>query len=192
MPIRPCFSLAVCLVMLGLACDRHEERVPRMAPAAPPQGHMPPQMPDQMPGQMPPHAMPEQAMPGTQMSGGMSRSERPVVVPPALKGRWKAVKVVLFDKGRKSEQAHIVPLGKVYALSGTGLELLAENPLPHFSMEGGVFTSKSEQMENPAVQMMVRRGKEELFKGWMFMKFPTTHAFEHPKYALKVVEFVPA
>jgi hypothetical protein len=35
-------------------------------------------------------------------------------------------------------------------------------------------------------------GGKEIFKGWLFVRFPEAHPFEHPKYALRLVELLPA
>ena len=59
-------------------------------------------------------------------------------------------------------------------------------------MGDGVITSRSEKLNNPAAQVKITEGGKDVFKGWMFAKFPETHAFEHPKYGLKLVDFVPA
>ena len=32
----------------------------------------------------------------------------------------------------------------------------------------------------------------EIFKGWLFSLYPTTHAMEHPRYSFTLVGFVPA
>lgn len=119
-----------------------------------------------------------------------SGPSKPVVIPPALQNRWKAVRIVLKAKKSGKEQSFALPLGQDAKLPPSPLHITLQYPLPSFSMEGGVFTSKSEQMENPAVFAILREGNKVLFQGWMFVKFPDTHAFEHPDYAIRVVEFV--
>jgi hypothetical protein len=135
---------------------------------------------------------PQPAAPANATHGAMpAKKEALVVVPDTLKGKWKAVRIVVVEIASKKETAHIVPVGSDFPLSGTGLTLRVENLLPDFTMGSGVITSKSESMENPAAQVKIIEGGKDSFKGWMFAKFPDTHSYQHPKYALKLVDFVP-
>ncbi|MDP2877172.1 MAG: DUF2155 domain-containing protein [Holophaga sp.] len=139
---------------------------------------------------------PMDATHGNAMGAGMgmpkaAKKESQVVVPEGLKGKWKSIQIAVVDKASKKETLHVVPVGKDFLIPGTGLTLRADNLLPDFSMGDGVISSKSENMENPAAQVRISEGGEERFKGWAFLKFPETHAFEHPKYALKLMAFVP-
>ncbi len=140
---------------------------------------------------------PQPAAPADAAHGGMPgkgmpvKKESTVVVPDNLKGKWKAVRVIVVESASRKETAHVVPVGADFQVPGTGLTLRVENLLPDFSMGGGVITSKSEKLENPAAQVRVLEGGREIFKGWMFTKFPDAHPFEHPKYGLKLVELLP-
>jgi hypothetical protein len=155
------------VLMLSAVACKHQEKVPAPLPAAP-------------------------ADPLHGMGGPMgAKKESAVVVPEALKGRWKSARIVVTDIASKKETSHVVPVGSDFLLPGTGLTLRIESLLPDFTMGGGTITSKSEKMDNPAAQVRIFEGGKENFKGWMFVKFPDTHAFQHSKYALKLVEFVP-
>lgn len=137
-----------------------------------------------------------QAAMGGGMGAGMgmakpAKKESQVVVPEGLKGKWKAVRIVVVEHGSKKETPQVVPIGADYLIPGTGLTIRVDNPLPSFTMGDGIITSKSDKLENPAVQVRISEGGQERFKGWMFVKFPDTHAFDHPKYGLKLVDFVP-
>ena len=120
-----------------------------------------------------------------------AKKESRVVVPDALKGKWKAIRIAVVDKSSRKEYPHVVPVGTDYVIPGTGLTLRAENLLPDFRVGDGVITSKSDRLENPAVQVRIFEDGQERFKGWMFAKFPDTHSFDHPQYGLKLIEFVP-
>jgi len=151
---------------------------------------------DEKPLTMPGAPMPMDATHGVTPGAGMgmpkaAKKETQVVVPEGLKGKWKSIRVAVVDKASKKETLHVVPVGKDFLLPGTGLTLRADNLLPDFSMGDGVISSKSEKLENPAAQVRITEGGEERFKGWMFSKFPETHSFDHPKFALKLVEFIP-
>ncbi len=139
-----------------------------------------------------PAAAPADAIHGDMPGKGMSaKKESTVTLPDTLKGKWKAARIVVTEVGSKKETTHVVPVGSDFLIPGTGLTLRIENLVPDFTMGGGVITSKSDKLENPAAQVKIIDGGKETFKGWMFAKFPDTHAYQHSKYALKLVEFVP-
>lgn len=161
---NPLVSGAVLLLSL-VACGKEEKPAPLQAPADATHGAM---------------------------AGGMpAKRESTVVVPEALKGKWKAARIVVVEIASKKESTHVVPVGTDFKVPGTDLTLRVENLLPDFTMGGGVITSKSDQLENPAAQVRVLEGGKETFKGWMFAKFPDAHPFEHPKYAMRLIAFVP-
>ncbi|NIQ02939.1 MAG: DUF2155 domain-containing protein, partial [Nitrospinaceae bacterium] len=45
---------------------------------------------------------------------------------------------------------------------------------------------------NPAVQLVVEREGEIIYKGWAFEKFPDLYSFEHKDYQLQLVGYVKA
>lgn len=146
----------------------------------------------EQPVQAPPAAAPSDAIHGGMPGMGMpAKKESTVVVPDTLKGRWKSVRIVVLETATRKEIPCVVPVGSDFKVPGTDLTLRVENLLPDFSMGGGVITSKSDKLENPAVQVRILEGGKETFKGWMFAKFPDAHPFEHPKYSARLIEFLP-
>lgn len=173
MKLQPMFLFVAVALLPLAACKKQDEKASALplAPGA---------------------TAPMDAMHGAPGGMGMgAKKESMVVVPDGLKGKWKAVRIAVVEMGSRKETLHLVPVGADTPLPGTGLTIRVENLLPDFSMGAGVITSKSEQMENPAAQVKISEGGKEAFKGWMFLKFPDTHAFQHTKFALKLVEFVP-
>jgi hypothetical protein len=63
--------------------------------------------------------------------------------------------------------------------------------LPALQVGGAEVTSSSNDPVNPAVFVTVLDGGKEIFKGWLFSKFPEMQPFEHPKYRITLVEGVP-
>ena len=142
--------------------------------------------------QAPMPTAPSDPIHGGKPSAGMpTKKEAMVVLPDTLKGKWKAVRIAVVEISSKKETTYIVPVGADFPLPGTGLTLRVENLIPDFTMGGGLITSKSDNLENPAAQVKISEDGKDAFKGWMFAKFPDTHAFQHPKYALKLLNFVP-
>ncbi len=123
--------------------------------------------------------------------GGM-RKEATVVIPDSVKGKWKAVKIAVTDKVSGKETVYTVPVGNSVSIPGSRLSVKVDTFLPHFVMEGTTLTSQSNEPKNPAAQIRVMEDGKEIFKGWLFSLYPTTHAFQHPRYGFTLVDYVPA
>ena len=115
-----------------------------------------------------------------------------VVVPASVQGKWKAVKVAVADKNSKKQRIYTIAIGSEFQLPESAITLKGENFLPHFVMEGTTLTSQSNELKNPAAQLSIREGGREIFKGWLFTLYPTTHAFQHPQYGFTLVDYIPA
>ena len=115
-----------------------------------------------------------------------------IVVPDSVKGKWKAVRIAVTDKAAHKESIYTVAIGSQFAIPGTNLAITVENFLPHFTMSGAVMTSQSNEPVNPAARVRVYEDGREIFKGWLFSLFPTTHALQHPEYGFTLVGFIPA
>ena len=128
------------------------------------------------------------ASPHPQVAG-----KEPVIIEPAsVKGKWKAVKIAVSDKTANKETVYTVAIGSQFAIPDTNLAIKVENFLPHFTMAGAVRTSLSNEPKNPAARVRIYEDGKEIFNGWLFSLFPTTHALQHPKYGFTLVGFVPA
>jgi hypothetical protein len=124
--------------------------------------------------------------------GHAAKKEAVVAVPDSVKGKWKAVKIAVTDKETNKETVYTVAIGASFTIPNTSLSLQVENFLPQFMMEGTTLTSQSNEPKNPAAQVRISEGGKEIFKGWLFSLYPTTHAFQHPKYGFTLVDFLPA
>lgn len=145
----------------------------------------------QMPGQgMPGQGMPGPGMPGQpgaipQMGGG---PEKKVVVPDAVKGSWKAAKIEVEYKDKKTKKQFTVPLHSEFKVPDSDLVIKMGDFLPHFSMAADSITSNSNNPENPAAKIEVLQSQKPVFHGWLFAKFPAVHPFQHDKYGVTLVE----
>jgi hypothetical protein len=125
-------------------------------------------------------------------SAPVARKESFVVVPGSVQGKWKAVKIAVTDKETNKESVYTVAVGSGFTVPGTRLEIRVDNFLPHFVMDGTTLTSQSNEPKNPAAQIRIIEGGNEIFKGWLFSLYPTTHAFQHPKYGFTLVDYISA
>ena len=168
------FTLLVAVLMMvafaGTGCKKQQPPPPPM----PPQGT--PGQPG-MPGA--PHGEP-----------GAPAVEKKIVVPDAVKGGWKAVKVEVEFKEKKSKKTFTVPLNSEFKVPDSDLTLKVGNFLPHFTMAADQITSSSNNPENPAAQLEVFQGGKEIFHGWLFSLHPTVHPFTNDKYGITLLEGV--
>ncbi len=139
--------------------------------------------------QQPPPPNPPQGAPG---QPGMPAApvEKKIIVPDAVKGAWKAVKIEVEYKEKKSKKAFTVPLNSEFKVPDTDLTLKVGGFLPHFTMAADQITSSSNNPENPAAQLEVFQGGNEVFHGWLFALHPTVHPFTNDKYGVTLLEGV--
>jgi len=110
--------------------------------------------------------------------------EATVSIPPEVKGKWKAIKLTVLDKTKKTSKDFEAKIGEDTAIPGTKLSIKAEDFVPSFVMQGMNVTSASNEPTNPAAKVVITEDGKEIFKGWLFQRFPSTHAFNHPEYAI--------
>jgi len=130
--------------------------------------------------------VPQASGPGTGVM--MPPGETKVVVPEAVKGKWDAVKLVIEDKTAKKTSEVTVKLDSEYTIPNSNLKVKIGEFLPDFKMDGLTITSSSNEPNNPAVRVVVYEGGKEIFKGWLYSKFPTIHPFQHDKYGITLKE----
>ena len=116
--------------------------------------------------------------------------EAKVNVPPDVKGKWKAVKLRVEDKSKKSVTELMINIGAEAKIPGSDLTVKAVEYLPSFVMQGMNISSASNDPQNPAAQVVITEKGQEVFKGWLFGRYPETHAFTHPKFSVTLVEGV--
>ena len=135
---------------------------------------------------------PQQAemMPPHGMTG--EKHESVVVVPDSVKGKWKAVKISVLDKGAQKSAEYEIIIGSEVAVPESDLVIKVDNFLPDFIMDGPVRTSASGEPKKPAAQIRITEAGKEVFKGWLFYNLPSPHDFQHPKYAVSMAGFIPA
>ena len=124
--------------------------------------------------------------------GQAAKKQATVVVPASVQGKWKAVKIAVTDKESNKETIYNVAIGSSFTIPATSLTINVDNFLPNFIMEGTTLTSQTNEPKNPAAQIRIREKGNEIFRGWLFSLYPTTHAFQHPRFSFTLVDFIPA
>lgn len=121
-----------------------------------------------------------------------AKKETTVSIPASVKGKWQAVKISVTDKRNNKESVYTINIGATFSIPGSDLSIKVENFLPHFVMEGTTLTSQSNSPKNPAAQIRIYENGKEVFKGWLFTLYPSTHAFQNPTYGFALVDYIPA
>jgi hypothetical protein len=139
---------------------------------------------DERPKPLPPKTSSSHAQP--------VKKEATVLVPSAVVGKWKSVSIAVIDKSNISQKRYTIPIGGSLSIPSTALTIEVESFLPAFIMEGTTMTSSSNELTNPGAKVKISENGAVIFKGWLFSKFPNTHAFMHPKYGFTLMDVTPA
>lgn len=113
-------------------------------------------------------------------------------MPDNVSGKWKAVRIAVIDKKTAKEAIYTIPIGGKLNIPESSMSIEVETFLPAFTMEGSTMTSASNELTNPAAIIRLRDGNTGLFKGWMFARYPTTHAYLHPRFSFTLIDALPA
>jgi hypothetical protein len=173
------------LPMLGLAaCAKKEEPPPPPPPAASASG------PAAAPSLPPSHeasGAPAGLPPGTDQPV-MPAVPRQVVVPDDVQKTWKGVVLQVTDKSTNKSQDLKIDIGKTAKVGN--LEITVEHFLPDFNMSGGSITSKSNETQNPAARLVIKKDGKEVYSGWRFSLYPQAHPMNLEKYDILLKDFV--
>ena len=164
-------GVSLMIIAVAVACQKKEEAPPSLPP--------PPAENQAMPGGAPVDI--------PKIEGGGT-----TVIPEIVKGKWKAVVLVVENKGQKQSKEYTVPLGKDLVVPNSQLVVQVLDFLPDLTIADSTFTSVSNEPNNPAVHVTIREGDKEIFKGWLFSLFPTIHPFQHAQYGITLKEGVPS
>jgi hypothetical protein len=186
------------LIVLGLALPvqgAEPEAAPapeQVAPANPHEGmQMPPGHPGMAPTPRPltPEEEAEAAHGSIDVTGSTKKGT--TVVPEAVKGHWKAATFIVVDRESSTAQEVTVPLGERWTFPDKTLWVQVIEFLPDLRIDNKIYTSASNEPNNPAAHVVIHNGEEEVFDGWLFSQFPQVHSFSHPRFGITLKEGVP-
>ncbi len=116
------------------------------------------------------------------------RPETRLVVPDFVKEKWGAVKLSIIDRKLEKTDTVSVPLGGDYTIPDSSLKITVGAFLPDFKMDALSITSRSNDPKNPAVNVTIFNGEEEIFHGWLFSKCRSAHAFGLERFGVLLKE----
>jgi hypothetical protein len=118
--------------------------------------------------------------------------DRGIVVPQEVEGQWKAVKIMVRNKIDESRNLmKTVSLGDSFNLDGSAIKIKVGPFMPNFVMTQKNYSSKGNELTNPAVKLVVEENGKTLYEGWAFARYPTMYAFEHDEFALQLMDYIP-
>jgi cytochrome c biogenesis protein len=102
------------------------------------------------------------------------------------------LKLQVGDATTGSSATYQTSPGRSFEIAGTEAAVAVEAFVPDFAMDatGRVF-SRSEQLNNPAVQLRVDPGDAEPYYSWVFGKFPDFHGKEGRRFEFSLLEYEP-
>ncbi|MFQ5673892.1 MAG: hypothetical protein ACE5G9_12440 [Nitrospinales bacterium] len=124
--------------------------------------------------------------------GKAQKVQRTIAVPDDVRGKWKAVKLMIKNKAdEERNQMKTVSLGSSFTLADSGIKVTVGPFLPNFAMTDTSYTSMGNRPENPAVQLVVEENGRRIYEGWAFSKFPGLYAFPHERFGIQLMDFIP-
>ena len=117
---------------------------------------------------------------------------REIIVPKSVAGKWKAVKMLVRDKSdEERNRMQTVELGSTFQLGDSGITVSAGEFFPNFVLDQARYTSMDNELGNPAIHLVITENGKEIYNGWTFAKYPGLYAFEHERYSLQLMDFIP-
>ncbi len=107
----------------------------------------------------------------------LSDSEIKIVVPQEVQSSWQVVPLGVAIDGENSKIQ--VEVGVPIQLEKGGLILLVEAFLPSYTSDFNTITSVSNELENPAVMVQLKKSDEIVARGWVFQNLPEYNTFKH-------------
>ncbi|MDP2166802.1 MAG: DUF2155 domain-containing protein [Thermodesulfovibrionales bacterium] len=107
-----------------------------------------------------------------------------------VKKTWTGAILLLQDKFEQSEKHVAVKLHSDYLIGNgdTALQIMLGDFLPDFSINGATITSASNEPNNPAIRVVVIENGREIYKGWLYSKFPKIHPIQHERYSITLLQ----
>ena len=118
--------------------------------------------------------------------------DRGIIVPKEVEGKWKAVKIMVrnkIDESRSSMKTTV--LGSSFEIEGSAIKVTVGPFMPNFVMTQTNYTSNGNELNNPAVQLVVEEKGKTLYEGWAFAKYPAMYAFKHKEFAFQLMDYIP-
>ena len=82
-------------------------------------------------------------------------------------------------------------MGGSFELEGSTIKVVVGPFLPNFVMTETNYTSKGNELTNPAVQLVVEENGKTLYEGWAFAKYPRCTLSNTNEFAFQLIGLYP-
>lgn len=97
-------------------------------------------------------------------------------IPAEVTAKWKSVELTVVSASGKKKSARLT-IGDSVAVPDTNLTVRAVAFVPSFDASDGRVTSRSNELDNPAVLVKLTQRDQVVAEGWIFQKFPQFNTF---------------
>ncbi len=111
-----------------------------------------------------------------------------IVIPPEIKDKWRGVVITVLDKKSMNSRDYNIRIGDKFSVPGSKIDVQTIAFLPDFQIIDNVYSTASAELNNPAIQIEVSEEGKEIFKGWLFQRYPSVHPFKHEIFSLTFKE----
>ena len=73
----------------------------------------------------------------------------------------------------------------------SGITVRAAEFFPNFVLDQSRYTSMDNSLGNPAIHLVITENGKEIYNSWTFAKYPGLYAFDHKRYGLQLMDFIP-
>lgn len=115
-----------------------------------------------------------------------------LVVSDEVKKKWKGVWLSVSDKKTGIKKKYKIGINEEMKIPDSELDIRVITLFPDFRIqhESLIITTASNQPNNPAVKITIQEHGKELFRSWLFQKFPGLSAFEHERFEIFLLEAI--
>ncbi|MFQ5508378.1 MAG: DUF2155 domain-containing protein [Leptospirillia bacterium] len=117
--------------------------------------------------------------------------KRPTKVPDSVAGKWRAVTLIVLDRERSDATEITVPLKGEHTFGDGNMQVKVIEFLPDLRIDNNIYTSASNDPNNPAARVVITENGNELFDGWLFSEFPQLYGFQHARFGVTLKAGIP-
>ena len=100
------------------------------------------------------------------------RNEPTVVVPEGVRERWKSMTLAIHQPGKTVREVRVAPGERLTIDEENRIQIEIGAFLPAYMSDFEQATSEGNELDNPALQVMLWRDEVLLDKGWLFRDYP--------------------
>ncbi len=180
------FAVVAALSLTLTACGGDAPKAPKKATPAPaasaikdglqlPEGH--------------PTAAPEGMAAGKKVGPAdhtTLKSDKSIVLSDEVKAKWKSAKILILDSESGQSVVKTIDVGSGIQLNEQ-YTLKLDAFIPDWAIDEAGIISRSNEPNNPAIQVRVVDGANAVSSGWVFESLPDFNSYKNDRYKLELL-----